>query len=443
MKQTFAYSSFVLASLFLFGGTTYSQSGWIWQNPPQQAQNTNFLSVSFADADTGFVVGDSGTILHTGDGGTDWISQLSGTTQWLRGVSAIDANTATAVGDSGIILHTTDGGAVWECQSSGTAHALNAVSFADADTGTVVGDSGTILRTANGGAEWTSQSSGTVNNLRGVSFTNSNTGTAVGDSGTILRTTNGGATWTNQSFAGTDQKLYQLYGVSFTDVNTGTVGGYSNIITDLYPSFGPGGIILRTTDGGITWYLQRSYLQSDIWSSSPIFGVSFTDANTGIVVGHDDSVATAGVIWRITDVNEGWINQSVENNAFYGVCFTDSVTGTVVGDDGAIFHTTTGGVTAVRDNPAQMLPNQFVLEQNYPNPFNPSTAISYQFSAVSHVTLKVYDILGRQVATLVNEDEGAGYHTATFDASRLASGVYFYRLTAPGITQVKKMVVTK
>ncbi len=90
---------------------------------------------------------------------------------------------------------------------------------------------------------------------------------------------------------------------------------------------------------------------------------------------------------------------------------------------------------------AQQMPDG--LSENYPNPFNPSTNIGYNLSRSGHVTLKVYDILGREVTTLVNENESAGYHTAVFDASRLASGVYLYRLTAPGITQVKKMVVTK
>jgi len=80
---------------------------------------------------------------------------------------------------------------------------------------------------------------------------------------------------------------------------------------------------------------------------------------------------------------------------------------------------------------------------NYPNPFNPSTKISYQLAKSGYVTLKVYDILGREVATLVNENQIEGVHSAVFDASRLASGVYLYRLTAPGINQVKKMLLTK
>ncbi len=85
----------------------------------------------------------------------------------------------------------------------------------------------------------------------------------------------------------------------------------------------------------------------------------------------------------------------------------------------------------------------FRLDQNYPNPFNPTTAISYQLSATSHVTLAVYDVLGRKVATLVDERQSEGSHTVVFDGSNYASGVYFYRLTAPGVNIVRKMLLEK
>ncbi len=88
-------------------------------------------------------------------------------------------------------------------------------------------------------------------------------------------------------------------------------------------------------------------------------------------------------------------------------------------------------------------PDEHIALGNYPNPFNPTTTISYELSATAYVTLKVYDALGREVATLVNETQNSGIHSVTFDASRLASGVYFYRLVAPGISQVKKMLLTK
>jgi hypothetical protein len=83
------------------------------------------------------------------------------------------------------------------------------------------------------------------------------------------------------------------------------------------------------------------------------------------------------------------------------------------------------------------------LMMNYPNPFNPSTTINYRLSSAGHVTLKVYDILGREVMTLVDEYQEGGIHTAHLDGQHLASGVYFYHLTAPGVSQVKKMVMIK
>jgi hypothetical protein len=88
-------------------------------------------------------------------------------------------------------------------------------------------------------------------------------------------------------------------------------------------------------------------------------------------------------------------------------------------------------------------PKEFALEQNYPNPFNPTTVISYRLPASNHVILKVYDAIGKEVATLVNEVKEAGYYSATFDASKLSSGIYFVRLHSDDKVQMKKMVLMK
>lgn len=89
------------------------------------------------------------------------------------------------------------------------------------------------------------------------------------------------------------------------------------------------------------------------------------------------------------------------------------------------------------------IPAQYALNQNYPNPFNPSTAISYQLSAVSRVSLKVFDLLGREIATLVNGTIAAGTHTVQWNALSQPSGVYMYRLEVNGVSLTKKMVLTK
>ncbi|MCB2199911.1 carboxypeptidase regulatory-like domain-containing protein [bacterium] len=90
-----------------------------------------------------------------------------------------------------------------------------------------------------------------------------------------------------------------------------------------------------------------------------------------------------------------------------------------------------------------VLPMQYALHQNYPNPFNPSTAIKFDLVATQNVKLAVYNMLGQEVARLVDGQMQAGYHNVSFDASRLASGVYFYRLETPGFTKMRKMVLVK
>lgn len=100
-------------------------------------------------------------------------------------------------------------------------------------------------------------------------------------------------------------------------------------------------------------------------------------------------------------------------------------------------------ITSVKSDEETKLPSTYALFQNYPNPFNPTTVITYQLSAVSRVSLKVYDVLGREVRTLVDETQNPGVHEAEFSGNGLASGVYFYKLTAGPFTRVRKMLMLK
>jgi hypothetical protein len=112
-------------------------------------------------------------------------------------------------------------------------------------------------------------------------------------------------------------------------------------------------------------------------------------------------------------------------------------------------------ITCYNDNPEKIaegphhreigepLPDKFSLNPNFPNPFNPVTQINYALPEDIYVTLRVYDVLGREVAKLVDGVEAAGYKTATFDGSHLPSGVYFYRLTTSKYSSIKKMILAK
>jgi hypothetical protein len=91
----------------------------------------------------------------------------------------------------------------------------------------------------------------------------------------------------------------------------------------------------------------------------------------------------------------------------------------------------------------KVIPSVFYLGQNYPNPFNPSTIIAYQLPVGSNVTLKVYDILGKEIATLVNETKEAGSFEVKFDASKLSNGLYLYTLHAGNFTATKKLLLMK
>jgi hypothetical protein len=95
------------------------------------------------------------------------------------------------------------------------------------------------------------------------------------------------------------------------------------------------------------------------------------------------------------------------------------------------------------ENKPKKIPLSFVLNQNYPNPFNPSTTIQYAIPNPEHVILKVYNVLGKEVATLVNGNKSAGEYNISFNGSNFASGIYFYRITAGSFTDTKKLILLK
>ncbi|KAF0151554.1 MAG: hypothetical protein FD143_1853 [Ignavibacteria bacterium] len=135
----------------------------------------------------------------------------------------------------------------------------------------------------------------------------------------------------------------------------------------------------------------------------------------------------------------------------FGVQQTDVSYGRVPsgGNNWSFMKPTPGAPNVTTDIKEIVIPTEFKLEQNYPNPFNPTTVISYKLQAASHVTLKVYDVIGREVAVLVDEYKQAGTYKATFDTRHaelsrsIPSGIYFYRISAGGYTAVRKMILLK
>jgi photosystem II stability/assembly factor-like uncharacterized protein len=280
----------------------------------------------------------------------------------------------------------------------------------------VVGRHGTILRTTNGGATWTAQTSPDTASLYQPCFTDANNGVVVGIKGTIIRTTDGGATWTNIPSGTTED----LYGLSFATKDIGFVTGTN-------------GLIMGTTDGGQTWQPQSAP------TVETLFSVFAIDANTAVAVGG------SGIILKTTNGGAKWRGQtSPVGNRLHEVWFAGGSNGWAVGTSGVIIHTTDGGgPTGIRPMDQEGLPKILALDQNYPNPFNPSTMIRFSVPQTGFVTLKVYNVLGDEVAGLVQEVVRAGVHEVEWNAANAPSGIYLYRLTAGSSTVTRRMALVK
>jgi photosystem II stability/assembly factor-like uncharacterized protein len=353
----------------------------------------------------------------------------------LLGVAYADQNTAIAVGDYGTIIRTANGGSSWTSLSSQLPQPstlwLTGVAFSTSANGVAVGrragpvDQSVIFRTTDGGVTWVQRSTPWNKALEAIAFGESKIGFAVGDGGIILRTTDDGATWTRSESSVTASRLNAVHAFG----------------TNFATAVGDGTTILQTSDGGNSWVQQK------VWLNNRLLGVWFLNVKIGLIVGE------GGTMLRTSDGGDSWLLQtSTTTNSLYAVCFSDPDKGVVVGDHGTILRTVADDlITTSTTRDGGTIPIRYQLLQNYPNPFNPSTAISYQLSAVSFVTLKVYDILGREIEALVDEIQSSGTHTVRWNASRYSSGVYFYRLQCRSVRDqvqssyiaTRKMVVVK
>ncbi|MBI4547350.1 MAG: T9SS type A sorting domain-containing protein [Ignavibacteriae bacterium] len=263
----------------------------------------------------------------------------------------------------------------------------------------------------------------------GISHTNPDTvyvGTApVFTRSHIFRTTDGGNTWTN--ITGTLPDRYPMD--IAVDPNDSRV---------VYVAFGGynAGHLFKSTDAGTTWTDVTGVLP-DVHATAIV--VDPLNSNH-VYAGNDIGVYVS------TDGGATW--QSFSEGLPEAVLVSDLV----LSPSNRVIRAATHGngvferkmlspVTSVTEESS--LPKTFMLYQNYPNPFNPSTVIRYQLSVNSHVTLRVYDILGRAVATLVNERKAAGSYEVEFDARDLPSGIYAYTLTMSGKSLSKKMLLLK
>ena len=150
------------------------------------------------------------------------------------------------------------------------------------------------------------------------------------------------------------------------------------------------------------------------------------------------------------DYTQGiWIEEAELENIITDILMGFFSGGSMVNDNGTILLSTLGGglytdapLTDVDNSESQII-KRFTLKQNYPNPFNPNTKISYSIPEASFVSLKIYDLLGEEISTLINEEKAAGSYKINFDAEQLTSGIYFYKIEAGNYIEAKKMILMK
>lgn len=399
----------------------------------QLPTNNRCTGIYFADSLNGWICGHDG-ILRTTNGGDDWFLQRSGVVNHMTGFNTHEC-WATGLRDT--LLHTTNEGNDWIPVLLGDAldssNTIGRICFVDSMHGWVVanrdGSLGNwILRTTDAGRTWSAFPGNLMSADMLCTFVDTLTGWAAGrESEIVVRTTDAGVSWATISYvyrAVTDiQFLTRDIGWVCTDSpviateTRGSTDGGSSWTRGLrfecsrlttYASFVDtlrgwvaqyncltGLEIVHTSDGGVTWTSQFAYYPQFLWSPTRIF---FVDGSHGWVIGD--------------------------------------------GDMGLIFRTKTGGLTSAKLEPEEALVD-FTLCQNYPNPFNPETRIHFELPQDNAVRLVVYDLLGRQVMTLVNEFKKAGRYDVVLDAATLASGVYFYRLQTGAFNDVKKLLVLR
>jgi photosystem II stability/assembly factor-like uncharacterized protein len=283
-----------------------------------------------------------------------------------------------------------------------------------------------VFKTYDGGINW--YSIPFTINITSMWFFNETEGYVLGwtVNDIIEKTFNGGKTWHRTVV---QEPIWGLNLTQFVDLSR----GYT-ITTNMYEE------LYQTQNGGLSWApflsgVDRFYAIDSLL----IFALQK----------YDD------VVMKSTDGGETWESKHHGIQSTLMIQFVDASNGWIVGQNGKVLKTTDGGEIWHEFDPAIITeiqidvvkktkqPNQVYLAQNYPNPFNPSTTIQFQIPNSEFTTLKVYDILGKEVSTLVSKKLNQGNHSYIFDGKNLASGIYYYQLTAGDYREVKKMILLR
>ena len=467
-----------------YDGTIYytKDGGDTWE----KGNNNNheyIHSITHISADSAYAFGNNGIILLTTDSGQNW-TQISGDISTsFYGVYFLSPSVGYAAGVSGPdfsmlkVYKTIDAGDNWNAiyvdSTFATSFAfVNSIFFLDDLTGFIAGSK--FIKTTDGGVTWNQINTGIspTSIFQDVYFVNNNLGYVVyrdplaGDGG--IKTTDGGTMWTPLNINTDKHDKGYIY---FADENLGFISGGSTLyrttdggdnwdtlavgtnnedlnskvtfVNSTTGFFGKKGMVFKTTDKGDTW------ADATIDNHSIPQQIQFLNNSIGYLICTTDTFGIPlHVLFKTTDGGNSWSDLTdglPGSTSFEAMYFTDENTGYLVGPHGKIIKTASGGeaVTSVREIDNTSVPSGFELYQNYPNPFNPSTIISWHTSVNGRQTIKIFNILGREVASLIDEYKPAGTYEVEFNASGLASGVYFYRFQEGNFVTTKKLLLLK
>ncbi|HRN25498.1 MAG TPA: YCF48-related protein [Ignavibacteriaceae bacterium] len=450
---------FILFALFITV-SSFAQPSWQKIKTPT---DFNLLKIFYLDSLHCWVAGDSGLIMFSNDQGDNWQIQNLGVSNYISDIFFLDENLGWAVTFElegfdirSRILKTTNGGNYWEKENYRHLNIiLTTIFFEDSLNGWIGGQPFDLSYTDDGGLNWypANVDTGSFSNfpINKIKFSASHYGFAVGGAVDVA-----GVVWRYNN----SEDLWKAYGIApdkfddFIFIDSITAFALTADIERLYPI----GVLdfdvkqnfwtYNELDkyGKVTSIAKRT--ESEFWCAlgcDTSFFVSFDSRNT----------------WQFEPTND--------SICINGIAFADSLNGIAVAHDGNIFRYIPEKPVNV-ENIKMEIPTTFVLEQNYPNPFNPSTTIKYSIPNVIstgarnlNVILKVYDVLGNEIATLVNEVKPAGTYEIEFNSEAsqgfvLTSGIYFYQLkvgdTSTGLpvgeqgsgqsfVQTKKMLLLK
>jgi photosystem II stability/assembly factor-like uncharacterized protein len=422
-----------------------TNAGISWQNLSHSiftTLNKYLNSIFFTNPNTGYIAGDS-VVLKTINNGNNWIIISPDGNYQYKSIYFLDTNIGFVSGGYtqfnyplgnrryAKIYKTTNGGNNWVLKYglNQEFYHFTQLFFTTSTIGWGAGDSysstsniysGGIIKTTNTGENWILQTNVINNSFYSIFFTSFDTGYACGHN-IVIKTTNNGTVWFNI----TPDTTMDYYSIYFNNASTGFMTSTNKIY--------------KTTNFGLNWAAQ--IINGNLFVISSI---KFINDNTGFVVGSYPGIH--GQIIRTTNNGINWslgVIPTIYGYKLNDLWATNTNSIYAVGAYGLIIKSTNGGntfgVVSINEN----IPNNFFLSQNYPNPFNPNTNIRYELPKNSFVKIVVFDLLGREIKTLVNEKQSPGTYNVSFDASTYPSGVYFYRLSTDDFSETKKMILLK